>query len=168
MHTRLLPFTVGMLLCFGALAQGFAWPWDDNPKKAQANTAQSRQDSVSAVKTTFIDSLNKTNEVGISDNEKLKAPEENPQEKAKTGEAAATLFAVQVVASSQIETIRQEKENLQGKLKLPLFIKNESPYYKLIAGAFPDRESTLPTLDKIKGLGYRDAFIVRVGPLKQE
>lgn len=164
---RLNPAILGSLLCLFLATQSNAWLFGSNKKKPEATLVQSSADSGAKTNATFIDSLNAGKEITLADKDFHAKPEIAAQEKPKTAGAATTVFSIQVLASSQMETVRQEKTNLENKLKLSVYIKAESPYFKLLAGSFPDRESALPTVEKLKSLGYHDAFVVRI-PSKTE
>jgi hypothetical protein len=76
-------------------------------------------------------------------------------------------FMVQVIASTSQQQVKQEKRNLAAKIKLPLSISYEAPYYKLFAGNAPQREEAENVLAQIKKLGYNDAWIVRTAATKR-
>jgi hypothetical protein len=76
-------------------------------------------------------------------------------------------FMVQVLASTSQQQVKQEKRNLATKIKLPLSISYEAPYYKLFAGNAPQRDEAENMLAQIKKLGYNDAWIVRIAATKR-
>ncbi|NLE01409.1 MAG: SPOR domain-containing protein, partial [Fibrobacter sp.] len=63
-------------------------------------------------------------------------------------------------ASSQIESLRAKKREIEGSIKLPLVIVFETPYYKLLAGDFAERSEAEANITKLKKMGYADAWIV--------
>jgi hypothetical protein len=76
-------------------------------------------------------------------------------------------YMVQVLASTSQVQVKQEKKKLAAKIKLPLFISFESPYYKLLAGNASQRGEAENILAQIKQLGYNDAWIVRTALTKR-
>ena len=48
-------------------------------------------------------------------------------------------FVVQVLASTQEYQVKQERRNVKAKVKLPVSISFEAPYYKLMVGDFSKR-----------------------------
>jgi hypothetical protein len=76
-------------------------------------------------------------------------------------------FMVQVLASTSQQQIAQEKRNLAAKIKLPISVLYEAPYYKLLAGNVPQRDEAENVLAQIKKLGYNDAWIVRTAATKR-
>jgi hypothetical protein len=76
-------------------------------------------------------------------------------------------FMVQVLASTSLQQVKQEKRKLAAKIKLPLSISYEAPYYKLFAGNAPQRDEAENVLAQIKKLGYNDAWIVRTAATKR-
>jgi hypothetical protein len=76
-------------------------------------------------------------------------------------------FMVQVLASTSQQQVTLEKRNLAAKIKLPLSISYEAPYYKLLAGNVSQRDEAENILAQIKKLGYNDAWIVRTAATKR-
>ena len=76
-------------------------------------------------------------------------------------------FRIQILASSHEYQVKQEKNRLAAKTKLPLIISFESPYYKLLAGDFVQRSEAENYLAQIKQLGYNDAWIVRTAEVQR-
>ena len=76
-------------------------------------------------------------------------------------------YRVQVLASTSRTQVKQEKRKLAAKIKCPLSISYEAPYYKLFAGNVPQRFEAQNILAQIKKLGYNDAWIVRTAVTKR-
>lgn len=122
-------------------------------------TQQNRYEPTSPAHYTFLDTLNWGNEISMEDSDFQK--ETAPVSEVVMQQAeAAVRYKIQLFASSQIETIREQKRQIETKIKIPLSISFESPYYKLLAGNFAQRSEAELQLKKIKSLGYTDAWIV--------
>lgn len=120
---------------------------------------QSRYEPTSPAHYTFLDTLNRGNEISLEASDFQK--ESAPVSEVVMQQAEATVrYKIQLFASSQIETIREQKRQIETKIKIPLSISFESPYYKLLAGNFVQRSEAELHLKKIKNLGYTDAWIV--------
>lgn len=119
----------------------------------------SRNESSGPVHLTFLDTLNRGNEIGlkISDSERASMPVSNT---AMNQNESVIRYKIQLFASSQIETVRDQKREMEEKIDLPLSISFEAPYYKLLAGNFTQRASAEDNLKKLKKLGYTDAWII--------
>ncbi|MGA2507400.1 MAG: SPOR domain-containing protein [Chitinispirillaceae bacterium] len=75
-------------------------------------------------------------------------------------------FRVQILASTQEQQVREEKNNVAAKIKLadidlPVTVVFEAPYYKLLAGDFAQRSEAENCCAQLKKIGYNDAWIVR-------
>jgi len=111
---------------------------------------------------TFLDTLNRGKEVALTDSD-LPAlevtavtalPDSNPQ--------GVTRFRIQILASSQIDMVRQEKLNAEAATGLPVFMASEQSLYKLYVGDFKTRADADAALPEVKNKGYRDAWVVTV------
>lgn len=111
---------------------------------------------------TFLDTLNRGREIDLSEPEP--APQESPALQSGMVSASSTesplSYKIQLFASSQIETVREQKREMEARINLPFTINFEAPYYKLWAGNFAQRSEAEIQLKKIQKLGYADAWIV--------
>jgi cell division septation protein DedD len=130
------------------------------------NSVQSASDAQAAaaargkVQPTYLDTINADNEVALTQ------PEGNSLVQPQ-GAIDSSRFRIQLFASSQIETLREQKRYFESKIELPLYISFETPYYKLLAGDFSRREDAEAGLAKLKKLGYPDAWIVASKPITE-
>lgn len=76
-------------------------------------------------------------------------------------------FVVQVLAATSQQQVKLEKRNVAAKIKLPLSISYDAPYYKLYIGDCRDRAEAENVLAQVKKSGYNDAWIVRLSAAKQ-
>ncbi|HEX3018877.1 MAG TPA: SPOR domain-containing protein [Chitinispirillaceae bacterium] len=120
---------------------------------------QTRYEPSRPVQTTFLDTLNRGNEISL-DNSAFQKESVPVSEVVVEQTEASIRYKIQLFASSQIETIREQKRNMESKIDIPLSISFESPYYKLLAGNFAQRAEAEQHLKKIKSLGYNDAWII--------
>jgi hypothetical protein len=134
---------------------------------------------------TFLDTLNKGKEITITAAEvpqqlqaapqtqqpAVKAPADTPAGAGGSGanqEAGVvpSRFKIQVLASTQEQDFKKEKNNLAAKVNLakidlPVTSVFEAPYYKLFAGDFTQRSEAETWCARLKEMGYKDAWIVR-------
>jgi hypothetical protein len=127
---------------------------------------------------TFLDTLNKGRELAIiisdtAGQSKASASPIGVTTLAKTNDRGQGIaerrevgtvpsrFTVQVLASTQEYQVKQERRNVKTKVKLPVSISFEAPYYKLMVGDFSVRGEAENALAQLKKLGYNDAWIVR-------
>jgi hypothetical protein len=116
---------------------------------------------------TFLDTLNLGKEVSVVEN--------NPKLLIKSGNIhsenvqseTANLYRIQIMASSRIESLREQKKMIEKKIKVPLNIVFEAPFYKLYAGHYSQRSDADAALIQIRKLGYPDAWIVSPRILKK-
>jgi hypothetical protein len=112
---------------------------------------------------TFLDTLNKGKEIALSENDfKPIMPEStailgDKDNKGSFGEG----FRIQCFASSQIDRIRSEQKQLEIKVKYPVYVIFNAPYYKLLVGDFAKRGDADAALGKLKEIGYNDAWVAR-------
>jgi hypothetical protein len=110
---------------------------------------------------TYLDTLNKGKEIALSDND-LKPI--MPESTAIVGDSKGTGgegFRIQCFASSQIDRIRSEQKQLETKVKYPIYVVFNAPYYKLLVGDFAKRSDADAALLKLKEIGYGDAWVAR-------
>jgi hypothetical protein len=112
---------------------------------------------------TYLDTLNKGKEIGLSDNDlKPILPESTAIVEEKDGKGSpGDGFRVQCFASSQIERIRSEQKQLESKVKFPVYVVFNAPYYKLLVGDFAKRGEADAALVKLKEFGFPDAWVAR-------
>jgi hypothetical protein len=121
---------------------------------------------------TFLDTLNKGKEIALSDYDlKPILPESTTILGDGSGKglgAATEGFRIQCFASSQIERIRSEQKELETKIKFPIYIVFNAPYYKLLVGDFFKRADADGALAKLKEIGYGDAWVARsrINPIR--
>jgi hypothetical protein len=136
---------------------------NDTEKEKSDQSASDVQAAAPArgkVQLTYLDTINAGNEV------ELNQPEVSSMVQSQ-GAIDSSRFRIQLFASSQIETLREQKRYFEGKIDLPLYISFETPYYKLLAGDFSRREDAETGLAKLKKLGYSDAWIVASKPITE-
>lgn len=142
------------------------------------------QDSTSLPKTglpTYLDTLNIGKELIVSFPKKEntvenKSVEENNEDKKAVSNEPLKIsrsvipngFRIQILASSSVDAIKEKKAELEEQILLPMYISFKSPYYKLLAGNFTDRESAEKALAGIKDQGLTDAWIVSSEVFKKE
>ncbi|MDR0306995.1 MAG: SPOR domain-containing protein [Chitinispirillales bacterium] len=111
---------------------------------------------------TFLDTLNRGKEVSLSADD---LPALNVAVKAvqqeKNVEVNEPRFRIQILASGQIDVVRQEKKSVETATGLPAFMSSEQSLFKLYVGEFQTRAEAEAVLPDIKKKGYRDAWIVR-------
>jgi hypothetical protein len=131
--------------------------------------------------TTFLDTLNNGREVSLTGAD-FSAPSvaQKPavqgnaaQQAADTLSGAITAgpkheagvvpsrFKIQILAGTQEQQVKKEKNVLAAKISLPVSVSFEAPYYKLFAGDFAQRIEAETWCAQLKNLGYNDVWIVR-------
>ena len=131
---------------------------DDGPLIATMNERKTVEGSW-----TFLDTLNKGREIALSDNDlKPILPESTAIAGDKGGKGSdVDGFRIQCFASSQIDRIRSEQKMLETKVKYPVYVIFNAPYYKLLVGDFVNRPEADAALAKLKEIGYGDAWVAR-------
>lgn len=116
---------------------------------------------------TFLDTVNAGKEFALSKKEleplAAAVVPALPGSQSDQATAAASVFRIQCIASSQIETIREEKKRIESQVRYPVTIVHEHPFYKVMVGAFSTRDAAVDALAIVRGLGYRDAWVVESG-----
>jgi hypothetical protein len=113
------------------------------------------------VQQTFLDTLNRGNEIGLSSSDFGK--EIHPTVIQTVEQSATGLeirYRIQMFASSSVESLREQKRMMERKVDLPFFLSYEAPFFKLFVGDFKSRVDAETYLSKIKKHGYTDAWIV--------
>jgi septal ring-binding cell division protein DamX len=132
---------------------------------------------------TFLDSLNKGQEVALHDSDF--AVHDSPTTATATSTPSSTrpstassskrvpsndrapsggtreVFRIQCAASTQADRLRDEKTKLEQLVRYTVHVMHSAPYYKLLVGNFPNRQEAERALFEVRGLGYPDAWIVR-------
>jgi hypothetical protein len=115
--------------------------------------------ATSQINYTFLDTINRENELLLTDSD-FKKDIAQTQSVLSNNALPESLYRIQVFASNRIETVREQKKELEKNTDEPLFIDYDAPYYKLYAGGFSKRQEAQSTLLKLKRIGYTDAWIV--------
>ncbi len=121
---------------------------------------------------TFIDTLNRNREVVIGDDALRAASLVVPVTQTKVAPAETIAedvkrpmvdgFRIQCMATSQNDRALKEKNALEARLKLPVYIMFVAPYYKVLAGDFLTRAKAENIQEQLKKTGYPDAWIASV------
>jgi len=77
-------------------------------------------------------------------------------------------FKIQILAGTQEQQVKKEKNTLAMKTDLPLSISFEAPYYKLFAGDFAQRSEAETWCAQLRNMGYNDAWIVRTADSQKQ
>ncbi len=113
---------------------------------------------------TFMDTLNKGKEIALSENDlRPILPESTAIVDEKDGKGAVGVdgFRVQCFASIQIDRVRSEQKQLESRVKYPVYVVFNAPYYKLLVGDFAKRGEADFALAKLKEIGFGDAWVAR-------
>ena len=129
---------------------------DAVPADTSLSVPETRRGSAT-VQYTFLDTINRGNELRLTDGDFGKQPSAGVSAVAASAE---TRYRVQLLASSRIETVREKKKEVEKKISEPVMIGYEAPYYKLYAGDFLKRQDAQSFLPTLKRLGFQDAWIV--------
>ena len=143
------------LIWIGCTPLGVSRKKNQEDEKHQSAIEQTRSESSSPAQLTFLDTLNRGNEITLESSDFQKEESVPIAEVALNQTETAVSYKIQLFASSQIETVRELKRQVEIKINLPLFIRFESPYYKLLAGNFLQRAEAEKQLQKIKAWIYR-------------
>jgi hypothetical protein len=119
------------------------------------------------VQYTFLDTINRGNELALNDDDFGNETRQNVTRISSSHSGVDTRYRVQVFASYRIEAVREQKKELETKMKEELLIGYEAPYYKLFAGNFSNRKEADSLLPKLKKLGYFDAWVVSTNALPE-
>jgi hypothetical protein len=139
-------------------------PDQPNAKESKPITVTMNEKNVSTESPiTFLDTLNKGKEISLTDKDLNPImPESSDATAAKEpNDADIDGFRIQCLASSQIERIRSEQKLLEPRVKYPIYLVFNAPYYKLMIGDFIKRADADIILTRLKEMGYNDAWVVR-------
>jgi hypothetical protein len=134
------------------------------PAEAPATDADVRANYSAAGNSsaTFLDTLNRGREVALTNDDlptlEVTATTTLPAAASPQGE---TRFRIQILASSQIDMVRQEKLNAEAATGLPVFMASEQSLYKLYVGDFRTKADADAALPAVKSK-YSDAWVVTV------
>ena len=153
-----LPFIVG---CAAPARSSYKTVESNEPSKTVE--AKSREYSSTTRSTlTFLDTLNRGKEVSLSaDDVPVLDVGGSTASPAKSVEVNEPRFRIQILASGQIDRVRQEKKSVESATGLPAFMSSEQSLFKLYVGEFQTRAEAEAALPGIQRKGYRDAWIVR-------
>jgi SPOR domain len=113
---------------------------------------------------TFLDTLNRGKEFSLSDRDFTSIATESTSvagQRDMREDAGNEGYRVQCFASSQIERVRIEQKQLEVKVKYPLYIVFNAPYYKLLVGDFIKRNDADNAMARLKEIGYGDSWVTR-------
>jgi hypothetical protein len=121
------------------------------------------------VNLTYIDTLNRGKEITLNDSVQKPAASKSGNVLTTTVQSEQSgRFRIQVLASNQAERLKEEKKKFDKQLSIISTVAFEAPYYKLYAGDFSQRSDADATLQKIKKLGYPDAWVASVKVLPKQ
>lgn len=166
MSNSIRPIVLGFAIMAALSTQLIAAPWwkkSTGDAGTQNQTASQADSNRSPAQTTYLDSLNHGREVLLAPREAAASNDVGVESVAagqpdKSGPSSA--FRIQCVASSQVESIRVAKKDLEGKISYPVSIVFAAPFYKLMVGSFDRRIDADSAVAKLRGLGYSDAWVV--------
>ena len=126
---KVLIFNILMaLIWIGCTSLGVSRKKVLEDEKPEDSTVQSaRYEPTSPVQLTFLDTLNKGNEITLDNNDFHKEESVPGAGVVLSQTEAAVRYKIQLFASSQIETVRELKRQVETKVNLPLSISFESP-----------------------------------------
>lgn len=134
---------------------------DNGADNSTIRPAVRKQEKTKEIQLTFLDTLNSGKNIQLEDSDINSLSEQTFTESDIPPASSSNVhYRIQVFASSQIETIREQKKSLEDKIDLPLFIAFDTPFYKLYVGDFEKRSRAENALPGIRKLGYTDAWVV--------
>jgi len=164
LFTLLSAVAVQAVLLYAGCTNSAVRPGASEPSAAgpRRETADTRDRYAAGGGRTFLDTLNRGQEVAVSESD-LPVLEVVPavsfsSEKIVAGEPR---FRIQILATSQIDMARREKVTAEGLTKLPVFMASEQSLYKLYVGDFKTKAEAEAALPEIRKL-YNGAWIVSV------
>ena len=84
-----------------------------------------------------------------------------PGSKNETDQMVKEIFRIQIFESSVASIARAEAKRFQNILGDTVYTDFETPLYKLRIGSFKNRKSAEESIETIKRLGAKDAWIIR-------
>jgi hypothetical protein len=163
----ILVIGVILSLSFSAGA-GWLFKKDKDKDEAKAAAIQNQESTPLPYGATYLDTLNKGRELGLSEKDLAKSQIQVPQSsRVDTLAPQSSMkeipngYRIQCLVTSQIERARIEQKALESKVRFSIYILFMDPYYKIQVGDFTKREKAEEVLTTMKkDLGYPDAFIV--------
>lgn len=76
------------------------------------------------------------------------------------GSAVKAKYRIQVAATSSNASAEQIRSELVGKISEPVIIETTDALFKIFAGNLDDEQAARQLLNKIRNLGYKDAWLV--------
>ncbi len=134
----------------------FGWGKEDEQKDSRGNVQR-------GFRPTFLDTLNKGREISLSDDKISAIPISKTNEdnmKPDDKKVVPNGFRIQLMASSSVEKVRNEKKSIESKLDIAVYVYYDKPYYKICVGDYISHEDAEKELEKIRESGYPDAWIV--------
>jgi hypothetical protein len=160
MKRRLLILAGIIFLVQVSSTPALGWLFRGRDKKEEKEKVEPAE----KVKPTYLDTLNRGNEIRLSDSDiggNDMSDQQGPAGEQSAQHGKVDGFRVQCFASNNIANARAEKRVLESKLGLPVYMVFIEPYYKLHVGDFVDRAEAEKTVEAIKELGYDGAWIVQ-------
>ncbi len=159
---------IGKLLsvCILVLIQGCFVVKTKKERTSEERSLQTRRPPVEEVKPsktyqyTFLDTINKGKEIFLTDADFRKSDRSTETAASSEQSVDEMRYRIQILASNRIDMVREQKKELEKKIKEDIIIGYEAPYYKLYIGNFTRRQDAQPLLLKIKKMGFNDAWIV--------
>ncbi len=160
---RFVPFIIVVMT---TVVLPFRFPWQEE-KSGGPEQNQTRE-----VAPTYLDTLNRDNELHVSGSDFEKSPpadagakpaKENPSASPAKAPRRTAIgqFRIQCMASQSLDGVRKEKQQMEQELGLPLYIVYSPPFYRLHAGAFESRDEAEKHLGRVRKNGYPEAWVVK-------
>lgn len=160
---RFVPF---ILVVTTTVVLPFRFPWQEE------KPGGSEQNQTREVAPTYLDTLNRGNELYVSGSDFEKTTPADAGEKPAIENSSASpakasrrtaigQFRIQCMASQSLDGARKEKRRMEQELGLPLYIVYSPPFYRLHAGAFESRDEAEKHLGRVQKNGYPEAWIVK-------
>jgi hypothetical protein len=131
------------------------------PPATEAEIRASYRAAASGSNATFLDTLNRGKEVALTDDDLPTLEVTAVAAVPVASPRGETRFRIQILASSQVDMVRQEKLNAEAATGLPVFMSSEQSLYKLYVGDFKTKAAADAALPSVKSK-YSDAWIVTV------
>jgi len=116
----------------------------------------------SGSKATFLDTLNRGKEVALADSDLPTLEVTAAAAPVPDAPKGVARFRIQILASSSVDVVRQEKLNAERATELPVFMTSEQSLYKLYVGDFKTKADAEAALPAVRKKGYGDAWVVTV------
>lgn len=161
-----------IVVCFafvlmGCLSSQSGRAVKDEQEDISDNRAMVDDDLPKTIQYTFLDTVNRGKELVLTDSDFSSETDLGTSGETGTDGVKENRFRIQVFASNRIETIREQKKELEKKITERVDMGYDAPYYKLYTGSFVKRQDAQPLLKKLKALGYVDAWVVSSGVISE-